>query len=80
MKGKKIRNNKETMGIVLRKDGNQTPVTIKNSDMDKFLSHFGDYSNVTINLDGLQIETQIHDIQRDTVLHNSIHVEFREIV
>ncbi|GAA0115418.1 MULTISPECIES: hypothetical protein [Clostridium] len=79
LKGKKFINNGETMGIIIRNDNSQIPIAIKCSDMDKFLSRFGDYSNIVLNVEGENINTKIQNVERHVTLHNPIHVEFKEI-
>ncbi|WP_346938563.1 hypothetical protein [uncultured Clostridium sp.] len=68
-----------TMGIILKSNGDILPISIKRSDMDKFLKRYGDHSDVTLSVDGENINTSVIEVQRDLVLHYAHNVQFKEI-
>ncbi|GAA0776333.1 hypothetical protein [Clostridium subterminale] len=79
IKGRKFRNEGRTMGIILKSNGDILPISIKRSDMDKFLKRYGDHSEVTLSVDGENINTSVIEVQRDLVLHYAHNIQFKEI-
>lgn len=78
IKCRKIRNNGKATGVINRKNGDNISISIKLSDLDKFLTKYGDYSDLDINLDGEVIKTSIIEVQRDLLVHNAININLRE--
>jgi ribosomal protein L25 (general stress protein Ctc) len=79
IKGKKFINEGKTIGVILRSNGETLPISVKRSDMDKFLKKYGDHSNVILSINGENINTSIAEVQRDIVLHYAHNVQFKEI-
>jgi len=79
IKGRKFRNEGRTMGIIIRSNGETLPISVKRSDIDKFLKRYGDHSVVTLSIDGENITTSIVEVQRDVILHYAHNVQFKEI-
>lgn len=79
IKGRKFRNEGRTMGIITRSNGEILPISIKRSDMDKFLRRHGDHSYVTLSVDGKNINTSIVEVQRDIVFHYAHNIQFKEV-
>lgn len=79
IKGRKFRNEGRTMGIIIRSNGESLPISLKRSDIDKFLKKYGDHSNVTLSIAGENINTSIVEVQRDVVLHYAHNVQFKEV-
>ncbi|WP_242844074.1 hypothetical protein [Clostridium sulfidigenes] len=79
IKGRKFRNEGRTVGMILRSNGDTLPISIKRSDMDKFLKRYGDHSDVTLRVDGENINSSIIEVQRDLLLHYAHNVQFKEI-
>ncbi|WP_300259302.1 hypothetical protein [Clostridium sp.] len=78
IKCRKIRNNGKATGVINRKNGDNISISIKLSDLDKFLTNYGDHSDLDINLDGEVIKTSIIEVQRDLLVHNAININLRE--
>lgn len=79
IKGKKFINEGKTIGVIIRSNGEPLPISVKRSDMDKFLKKYGDHSNVILSINGENINTSIAEVQRDAVLHYAHNVQFKEI-
>ncbi|MDZ5252987.1 hypothetical protein [Clostridium sp. LIBA-8841] len=79
VKCRKFRNAGKATGVINRKNGENISVSLKISDLDKFLAKYGDHSNVDINLEGEIIKTSIIEVQRDLLIHNAININLREI-
>lgn len=79
IKARKFRNMGRATGVINRKNGENTCISLKISDLDKFLAKYGDYSNIDIDLEGERINTSIIELQRDTLIHNAININLREI-
>ena len=75
IKCRKFRNN----GKANRKNGDNISISVKISDLDKFLAKHGDHSDLEINLEGEVINTSIIEVQRDLLVHNAININLREI-
>ncbi|MGU8568913.1 hypothetical protein ACV3R5_00105 [Clostridium perfringens] len=57
IKCRKFRNNGKATGVINRKNGDNISISVKISDLDKFLAKHGDHSDLEINLDGEVINT-----------------------
>lgn len=79
IKGRKFRNEGRTMGIIIRSNGESLPISLKHSDIDKFLKRYGDHSNVILSIAGENINTSIVEVQRNVVLHYAHNVQFKEV-
>ncbi len=79
IKGKKFINEGKTIGVILRSNGETLPISVKRSDMDKFLKKYGDHSNAILSINGENIKTSIVEVQRDVVLHYAHNVQFKEV-
>ena len=79
IKCRKFRNNRKATGVINRKNGDNISISVKISDLDKFLAKYGDHSELEINLDGEVINTSIIEVQRDLLVHNAININLREI-
>lgn len=79
IKTRKFKNQGKTVGVIKRINGEDIPVSMTRSEVDKYLGRFGDHSSMTINLAGEDIKTSIVKIDRHAVLHYAHHIEFKEI-
>ena len=79
IKCRKFRNNRKATGVINRKNGDNISISVKISDLDKFLAKHVDHSDLEINLEGEVIKTSIIEVQRDLLVHNAINVNLREI-
>ncbi|ELC8441936.1 hypothetical protein QYB59_000944 [Clostridium perfringens] len=79
VKCRKFRNAGEATGVINRKNGENVSISLKISDLDKFLAKYGDHSNIDINLENEIIKTSIIEVQRDLLIHNAININLREI-
>ena len=52
IKCRKFRNNGKATGVINRKNGDNISISVKISDLDKFLAKHGDHSDLEINLEG----------------------------
>ena len=79
IKCRKFRNRGYATGMINRKNGDNVAISLKISDLDKFLAKNGDYCEVDINLENEIIKTSITEVQRDVIVHNAINIDLREI-
>ena len=79
VKGRKFKNEGRSVGIIERNDGERIPISLKRSDVEKHLSRHGDHSNITLNIDGEEINTIVVSVQRDVVFHFPHSIEFKEL-
>ena len=79
IKCRKFRTNGKATGVINRKNGDNISISVKISDLDKFLAKYGDHSDLEINLEGEVINTSIIEVQRDLLVHNAININLREI-
>lgn len=79
VKCRKFRNAGYATGVINRNNGENVAISIKISDLDKFLAHNVDRCNVDINLDKEVIKTSIIEVQRDMIFHNAININLKEI-
>lgn len=79
VKCRKFRNSGEATGVINRKNGENISISLKISDLDKFLAKNGDHSNLVVDLEGEIIKTFITEVQRDLLIHNAININLREL-
>ncbi|MGG5462671.1 hypothetical protein [Clostridium sp. B9] len=79
VKCRKFRNSGYATGVINRKNGDNVCISLKISDLDKFLVDNGDHSNLDVKLGEELINTSIIEVQRDLLVHNAININLREL-
>ncbi|WP_300351300.1 hypothetical protein [Clostridium sp.] len=79
IKCRKFRNAGYATGMINRKNGENIAISIKISEVDKFLAKNGEYCEIDINLENEIIKTSITEVQRHNIVHNVINIDLREI-
>lgn len=79
VKSRKFRNAGETIGIIKRTNGESIPVSMTRSKLQTYLGRYGQFSGLTVELNGEQIKTSIESVERDVVLHFPHHIQLKEI-
>lgn len=79
IKPKKIRREGYATGTLSRKNGDILTISLVGRKVDSYLSQYGDHSSMDINLLGEEIKTNIINVYRDVLMHNTIDIDLKEI-
>ncbi|MBS5986796.1 hypothetical protein [Clostridium paraputrificum] len=78
IKPKKLRREGYTTGTLRRKNGEIIPVTLTGRVVDSYLAIHGDHSCMYIRLGDEEINTEIINVYRDVLIHNTIDIDLKE--
>ncbi|MBS5925643.1 MAG: hypothetical protein KIC66_00970 [Clostridium sp.] len=78
IKPKKLRREGYTTGTLRRKNGEIIPVTLTGRAVDSYLAIHGDHSCMDIRLGDEEINTEIINVYRDVLIHNTIDIDLKE--
>lgn len=78
IKPKKLRREGYTTGTLRRKNGEIIPVTLTGRVVDSYLAIHGDHSCMDIRLGDEEINTEIINVYRDVLIHNTIDIDLKE--
>lgn len=78
IKTRKFKNQGMSIGIIKRKDGSNLPISLKRSDVERYLRNFRGNEELNLDLDGEEIWVKILNIQRDIIRHYPHHIELVE--
>ena len=79
IKGKVMRNKGYSTGTLKRKNGDIIPISMVGHKLDTYIARHGLNSKITIELDGVKINSKIDRVQRDLIFHNAINIDLIEI-
>ncbi|MPQ42254.1 hypothetical protein [Clostridium tarantellae] len=79
LKCRKFRNEGRATGLLKRKNGENVPISIKGSDLDKLIQREGREGVIDLQLNEEVIQTEIIDLQRHLLVHNIINIDLKEI-
>ena len=78
VKCKKLRNKGIISGTLKRINGEIIPISLKGSDVDKYILNNGLNKEVFIIFNNEKINTKIYRIQRNLLVHNVINIDLLE--
>lgn len=78
IKAKKFRRNNIATGT-LRRVNNIISISIKGSDMDKYIRDNGFNKIMDVEFEGENLKVKILGTKKDVLLHNIINVDFQEV-
>lgn len=78
IKPKKLRREGYATGTVRRKNGDVIPVILTGRVVDSYLAIHGDHSWMDIKLGDEEINTEIINVYRDVLMHNTIDIDLKE--
>lgn len=78
IKCKKLRRNNLATGT-LRKEGKIIPISVKGSDVDKYIKKYGAYNNITLEFEDQEVVVKIINVEKHLIDHNITNIDFEAV-
>lgn len=78
IKCKKLRRNNLATGT-LRKEGKIIPISVKGSDIDKYIKKYGAYNNITLEFEDQEVVVKVINVEKHLIDHNITNIDFEAV-